>query len=184
MMEVTAPSRSQLTARCPLVNECSVTATRSVIGCATSGARPKPGTSTSAATEPPSRVWVGPSPAGVVAHATTSRRSRSAALARVGTDGAIRCMASATNCSNRAATCACAASLSSYTHVMDEPGMMSWNCWSSTSFHSNSSSSTTSAGTWPPAAHHSSASRNRPSQRRLPTFVLDWLVSVPRCISK
>ena len=40
------------------------------------------------------------------------------------------------------------------------------------------------AGHPPAAAHHSSASRSSRSQRRLPTFVVDWLVSVPRCISK
>ena len=36
----------------------------------------------------------------------------------------------------------------------------------------------------PSIVHHSSASSRSRSQRRLPTFVRTWLVSVPRCISK
>ena len=63
--------------------------------------------------------------------------------------------------------------------------MMSWNCWVSTSCHSSSSSwahrprPATAA-----VADHSSASRSSRSQRRLPSLVRSWLVSVPRCVSK
>ncbi len=58
---------------------------------------------------------------------------------------------------------------------------MSWNCWVSTSCHSSSSS----CGSPSPAyVIHSSASRSSRSQRRLPSFVRSWLVSVPRWVSK
>ena len=59
--------------------------------------------------------------------------------------------------------------------------MMSWNCCVSTSCHSSSSS----CGSPSPAyVIHSSASRSSRSQRRLPSFVRSWLVSVPRWVSK
>ena len=59
--------------------------------------------------------------------------------------GARSASASAISASSRSAIRACSASASACTQAIDEPGRMSWNCWSSTSFHSSSSSAATAA---------------------------------------
>ena len=106
----------------------------------------------------PRRCWPGP-----------ARRARSAAAWR-------RCASSSS-----AAMRAWAASASAWTQAIEDPGMMSWNCCVSTSCHSPSSSCGSPS---PATVIHSSASRSSRSQRRLPTFVRSWLVSVPRWVSK
>ena len=75
-------------------------------------------------------------PSTVVATATTSRR---ASVVGVGDVRPVPARAVATRVGDDASrprpTRACAASASACTQAIDEPGMMSWNCWSSTSFH-------------------------------------------------
>jgi hypothetical protein len=173
MIEVIVPSGSHCTQTRPFDIVCSVVTTWSSPSSAIASSRPTiplPGTST------------------IVGSPSTSITSRRRCVAAFATatpspspDAPI---ASSISCSSRAAQRACADSASACTHAIDEPGMMSWNCCSSTSFQSWSSSAATCSGIAPTCAHHSSASRNNRSHSRLPTFVRDWLVSVPRCISK
>ena len=75
-------------------------------------------------------------------------------VAVLGVGGAMRASAASIDASTWAATSACTRSASSYTHVIDEPGMMSWNCCTSTSFHSRSSSVATARSSTDDTAPH------------------------------
>ena len=185
--ETSAPVSSQATARWRLASERSVTMTASPGSIAAAATTPCAGTAATKASEPSRRRCTGPSPAGASGATTTSRAGRLRAEATASGPGARSASASAISASKRSAIRACSASASACTQAIDDPGRMSWNCWTSTSFHSWSSSAATAAvrsGGPPTPAHHSSASWSRRSQVRFPSFVRIWLVSVPRCISK
>ena len=134
MIEVRLPARSHDTARRPLVIERSVTTTWSSAATASAGAMPEtrhPG--------PERRA-----PVGQRLHRSVAGRRQLADDHLVAVDGRRRWRARhrsarvdrsevAIRDSRSAAMRAWAASASAWTQAIDEPGMMSWNCWVSTS---------------------------------------------------